>query len=88
MTITGLTFVAILALNSTAYAQNRPRSDIPHATSSGHNHHNDVSQGRRETSGRIAIDANSCAPDRADPVWDRNAVLPGYSCSVVSANGN
>jgi hypothetical protein len=64
-----------------------PRLDIPSATSSGHNQHNDVSQWGHGTSGRIVINANSCAPDRADPVWDRNSVLLGYSCNAASANG-
>jgi hypothetical protein len=89
MTIVGLSFASVLALQSAAYAQNEVRSDIPRATSSGsgHSQNNEVSQGGRGTSGSIVINANSCAPDRADPVWGRNSVLLGYSCSVVSANG-
>jgi hypothetical protein len=30
---------------------------------------------------------NSCAPDRAEPVWGGNGALLGYSCLPPSGNG-
>jgi hypothetical protein len=81
-----LPFVAILTLHFAAYAHDGPRSDISIAIAAGHNQYNDVSHWGRGTSGRIVINANSCAPDRADPVWARNSALLGYSCNAPSAN--
>jgi hypothetical protein len=35
----------------------------------------------------VVPNANSCAPDRAEPAWRENGVLLGYSCVPPTANG-
>ena len=36
---------------------------------------------------RLHVHGNSCAPDRAEPVWGEGNAFMGYSCVPESANG-
>jgi len=87
MNIAGLIIVATLAFHSTAYASVAYDGHLQIATYSGQALHPDQDQASPRTNGQIVGNAAACAPDSAEPVWDGNSALLGYSCVTASANG-
>jgi hypothetical protein len=87
MTRFALAVLAITALRPVAHAEeisNDPRSGAPLRS-----HKIKLSPTAIQPHSSIAVvpNANSCAPDQAEPVWGENGVLLGYSCVPPSANG-
>ena len=81
------TIVILIAVQSTAYAQNGPqRSDIDKYWSARGQQFTARLVGPTTADG-IVDNANKCAPDRAEAVWSATSALVGYSC-VSSGSGS
>ena len=87
MTIARFVIVAMLAFHSTAYANVAYDRNLQIATYSAQAPHPDQDQASSRTHGQIVGNPAACAPDSAEPVWDSNSALLGYSCVTASANG-
>ena len=82
--------VAFALMATTAFANELPRHR--------HAHHRAVAQTQpyaapyqqawaASSPQRYHESGNTCAPDRAEPVWGTGNALMGYSCVPESANG-
>jgi hypothetical protein len=82
MKVLQLSIVALFLISSAAWAQSSPR--FADSASPGYGPYPAYSATGPGVSSRIVRNANDCAPDHADAVWDANSSLIGYSCDVLN----